>query len=116
MLFPVRRPRRLRIDGRLRNMVKQFTVEPRQLIYPLFVSENITKPDEISSMPGQMHWPVSQIDKPVKDAMKKGVGAFLLFGIPATKDPHGECGCGEDSVVCKAIRHLKKKRKLLKLK
>lgn len=109
MLFPVRRPRRLRIDSRLRNMVKEFTVEPRQLIYPLFVSESIKKPDEIKSMPGQMHWPVNQIDKPVKDAMKKGITAFLLFGIPSKKDPHGDSGCSDNSVICKAIKHLKKK-------
>ena len=109
MLFPVRRPRRLRVDSRLRNMVKEFSVEPRQLIYPLFVSETITEPDEISSMPGQMHWPINQIDEPINNAMSKGVKAFLLFGIPATKDIHGESGCGEDSVVCKAIKHIKEK-------
>lgn len=109
MFFPVRRPRRLRIDNRLREMVKEFSIEPRQLIYPLFVSERIAASEEISSMPGQQHWPVEQIDKPVKEAMKNGVGAFLLFGIPSNKDPHGDSGCGEDSVVCKAIKQLKKK-------
>lgn len=108
MLFPVRRPRRLRINSCLRNMIKEYTVEARQLIYPLFVSEKISEPDEISSMPGQMHWPVEQIDKPVKEAMAKGVNAFLLFGIPANKDPHGDSGCCEDSVVCKAVKRIKK--------
>lgn len=108
MFFPVRRPRRLRIDSRLRNMIKQYTVEPRQLIYPLFVSENISEPKEISSMPKQMHWPVEQIDQPVKNAMSKGITAFILFGIPSQKDPYGESGCNDNSVICKAIKHLKK--------
>ena len=106
-MFPIVRPRRLRIDKRLRNMIKNYTVEARQLIYPLFIEEEINNPKEISAMPGQMRWPINKVHEPIEAAMKNGVNAFLLFGIPAQKDKCGNSGVDENSVICQAIKHIK---------
>ena len=38
MSFPVERPRRLRKSERLRAMVRETTLSPASLIYPLFVA------------------------------------------------------------------------------
>lgn len=107
-MFPITRPRRLRQDARLRNMIKQYSVEARQLVYPLFVVEGINEAKEISAMPGQKHWPVNLIHEPVESAMKNGITAFLLFGVPKHKDEHGDSGVCENSVICQAIKHIKK--------
>jgi len=107
MSFPVQRPRRLRQDSRLRKMIRQISVEPQQLIYPLFVVEGLEKTREISAMPGQMHWPVSRIHEPVTAALKNGVEAFILFGVPSAKNSDGSCAARPDSVICEAIRHIR---------
>ncbi|HNW11489.1 MAG TPA: porphobilinogen synthase, partial [Candidatus Rifleibacterium sp.] len=107
MSFPVQRPRRLRQDSRLRKMIRQVSVEPQQLIYPLFVVEGLEKPREIAAMPGQMHWPVNRVHEPVAAAMQAGVEAFILFGVPSAKNSDGSCAARADSVVCEAIRHIR---------
>lgn len=108
MSFPVHRPRRLRIDSRLRGMIRDVSLSPENLIYPLFVVDRLDEPHEISAMPGQKHWPVDRIDEPVADAMRKGVVAFILFGVPSEKDAHGSPAYDAESVVCRAIRHIRK--------
>ncbi|MEJ7795589.1 MAG: porphobilinogen synthase, partial [Nocardioides sp.] len=49
---PLIRPRRLRTTPALRRMVAETSVEPRQLVLPLFVREGLDEPRPISSMPG----------------------------------------------------------------
>lgn len=109
MSFPIQRPRRLRLDNRLRNMIREVSVEARQLIYPLFVMEGLQEPRDISAMPGQKHWPVNRIHEPVSAAMLEGVTAFMLFGVPTSKDPIGAGACTSNSVVCEAIRSIRQK-------
>ena len=89
-------------------MVREFSVSAKQLVYPLFVAESIDKPNEISAMPGQKQWPVTMIDQPVTKALENGVVAFILFGVPATKDSSGSAAIATESVVCRAIKRLKK--------
>lgn len=108
MAFPVQRPRRLRVDGRLRNMVREFSVTAENLIFPLFVVENLEQAREIQAMPGQFQWPVAMIDQPVSAAMAKGINAFLLFGVPAAKDSTGSSAVAADSIVCAAIAQIRR--------
>src|SRR5580693_6283154 len=61
MAFPTIRPRRLRSTPALRALVRETTLTPRQLVWPLFFSAAIDAPSPIGTMPG-----VSQL--PVKDA------------------------------------------------
>jgi porphobilinogen synthase len=107
MSFPVQRPRRLRVDSRLRGMIRDVALSPENLIYPLFVVDGLNEPREISAMPGQKHWPVDRIHEPVTDAMRAGVVAFILFGVPSEKDAHGSQAYDAESVVCRAIRHIR---------
>lgn len=108
MAFLIQRPRRLRLDGRLRTMIREFRVFPENLIYPLFVVENLHHPREIQAMPGQFQWPVAKIHEPIEAAMNSGIIAFMLFGVPAGKDAAASAATTADSVVCKAIAHIRK--------
>jgi len=107
MGFPQQRPRRLRIDSRLRQMVRQHRVHVDHLILPLFVVEGLASPREIGAMPGQFQWPADRIHEPVQAALAKGVSAFILFGVPEKKDRHGTASSDKNSVVCRALKHLK---------
>lgn len=107
MSFPVQRPRRLRLNSRLRQMIREVSIAPHQLIYPIFIVEGLKEPHEISAMPGQMHWPVDRCHEPVEAAMRRGVVAFILFGVPAQKDNDGRCASDRNSVVCAALRHIR---------
>ena len=108
MSFPTVRMRRLRKTAALREMLNQVTIQPSNLIYPIFVEEGIKKPVPIVSMPGYNRLPYSQVVEEGKQAIAQGVKSILLFGIPTKKDAAGTSAYAKNGVVQKAIRELKK--------
>ena len=83
------RPRRLRANPALRELVRETRVHPRQLIAPLFVVGGRGHSEEIPSLKG--HSRVSP-DVALREAHRLaevGVGGVLLFGIPDAKDAEG---------------------------
>ncbi len=107
-MFPVERPRRLRRTGVLRRMVRETTLTVDDLIYPVFVQEGTGMEQEISSMPGQFRYSVDRLVPAVEAAVRLGVPAVILFGIPAEKDEVGSGAYAEEGIVQRAIHALKK--------
>ncbi len=101
------RLRRLRRTPALRALVREHHVGPRQLILPLFVTEIESEPTPIPSMPGVLRWPEDELARPADEAQSAGVGAVLLFGIPAHKDARGTGADAEDGIVQRAVRALR---------
>jgi porphobilinogen synthase len=101
------RPRRLRRTEALRVLVRQTSLEPTDLVYPLFVvpGEGVRNP--VSSMPGVDQLSVDALAAEARSLAALGVKAVLLFGIPSTKDPHGLESHADDGVVQRAIAALK---------
>src|SRR5512142_3139938 len=81
-----RRPRRLRTSPALRAMVRETELNAGDFIYPLFVRHGQGR-SEIRSMPGVCQLSVEETVREVESAMKSGVNAVILFGIPEEKDP-----------------------------
>ena len=108
MSFPSIRMRRLRRTAAVREMLNQITIQPSNLIYPMFVEEDIEKPVPISSMPGYTRLPISQVAKEGRAILAQGVKAVLLFGIPAKKDDEGTSAYAKNGIVQQAIYELKK--------
>ncbi len=108
MSFPTVRMRRLRRTAAMREMLNQVTIQPSNLIYPIFVEEGIKKPVPIGSMPGYARLPLSQVAQEGKAALAQGVKSVLLFGIPAKKDEEGTSAYAKNGIVQQAIRELKK--------
>ena len=108
MSFPKRRLRRMRNNNEIRAMVSENKVSVEDLIYPLFIMEGIDNAEKINAMPGQSHWPKSGITLPISRALKAGIRAFLLFGIPQNKDELGSSAWSNDSVICAAIKKIKR--------
>jgi porphobilinogen synthase len=107
MSYPFERPRRLRRTERLRAMVRETTVSPAHLIYPLFVAPGEGLRREIASLPGCFHLSVDQIAREAEEVEKLGIGGVILFGLPSAKDPVGSEGYADDGVVQRAVRAIR---------
>jgi porphobilinogen synthase len=105
--FPIVRMRRTRQNERLRSLVRETHLNVEQLIYPLFIAENIDEPHEISSMPGIMQWPLEYLGREAERVAGLGIPAVLLFGIPSEKDEVGSQAYAEQGIIQRAIRLLK---------
>jgi len=103
----VNRPRRLRTTPALRAMVRETELNARDFIYPLFVRHGQGR-SEIRSMPGIYQLSVEEAVREAETAMRSGVNAVILFGIPAEKDPIGLENFAPDGIVQQAIRAIKK--------
>jgi porphobilinogen synthase len=102
-----RRFRRVRRTQTLRDLVAENRLDPRDFIYPLFVRHGEGIREEISSMPGQFHLSIDQLDREAEDLKAVGVRAVLLFGLPAHKDEVGSEAYDDDGIVQRAIRRLR---------
>ena len=108
MLPLVQRPRRLRENAVLREMIRETRLSANQFIQPLFISENVSERKPISSMPGIFQLPLQEVEKEVETLAKAGVSSVLLFGIPAKKDALASGAFSADGVVQNAVRAIKK--------
>ena len=108
MSFPEVRMRRMRRTESLRALVRETTLEPGDLILPLFIcpGEGIRKP--IGSMPGVFNLSVDEAVRESEEAARLGIGGLLLFGLPETKDEQATGAWADDGIVQQALRALKK--------
>ncbi|MEU6185965.1 porphobilinogen synthase [Nocardia sp. NPDC047038] len=80
------RPRRLRRTPALRRLVAETTLEPRQLVLPMFVADGLAEPRPIGSMPGVVQHSLDSLRKTAVEAVAAGVGGIMLFGVPRPED------------------------------
>ena len=88
----------------MRRLVSETTLEPRQLVLPLFVREGATEPIPISSMPGVVQHTRDTARKAVAEAAQLGLGGVMLFGVPSVKDATGSGALDPDGILNVAIR------------
>ncbi len=91
----------------LRALIRETDLAPRQLIAPLFVKEGIAEPVAIDSMPGQSQHTLESLRKEVAQIAARGVGAFMLFGVPERKDAEGSEAWNPDGIAQRALRTLR---------
>ncbi|MEW2006168.1 porphobilinogen synthase [Microbacterium sp. NPDC079208] len=89
MSFPDIRLRRLRQSRAVRDLVRETSLEPRQLVLPLFVREGLSEPVAIGSMPGVAQHSIDSLRAAAVEAAEAGVGGVMLFGVPAVRDARG---------------------------
>ena len=105
--FPEVRPRRLRGTKALRAMVAETAVRPAELVLPVFVKEDISEPQPISSMPGVLQHTRDSLRKAAAEAAEAGVGGIIVFGVPASKDGRGSAADDPDGISQLAIRDIR---------
>ena len=107
MSFPDTRMRRLRRSESMRALVRETTVEPGDLIYPLFICPGEGVRREVSSMPGVFQLSIDEIVREAEEAASLGLGGLLLFGLPKSKDETGTGAWDENGIVQQGLRALK---------
>jgi len=115
MPFPLHRPRRLRRTQALRNLVRETTLSPDAMIYPIFVGTGKSFRKEISTMPGQFTMSIDKAVETARETEKLGVGGLLLFGLPQEKDEVGSDAYSESGIIQETLRALRQNVKNLLL-
>ncbi len=109
MVFPEYRPRRMRINKAFRSLVRETSLSPDNLIYPLFIQSGKKVREPIISMPGIYRLSVDQLAKEAKECLSLGVNHVILFGLPDKKDPVGSGAHAKDGIIQRAIKEIKNK-------
>jgi porphobilinogen synthase len=100
--------RRLRRSDSLRALVRETSLDPGDLIYPLFIcpGEGVRKP--VGSMPGVFNVSVDEAVREAEEAAGLGIGGLLFFGLPEAKDEHGTGAYDDEGIVQQGLRALKR--------
>jgi porphobilinogen synthase len=81
-----------------------------EFIYPYFVTEGEKVKQEIPTMDGIYRLSVDELLKDLEETVSLGIDKVLLFGVisDSKKDERGSAGVASDSIICKAVRAIKK--------
>ena len=99
--------RRLRRNESLRALVRETTLDPGDLIYPLFICPGKGVRNAVSSMPGVFNLSVDQAVVEAEEAARLGIGGLLLFGLPDAKDEQATGAWSDEGIVQQGLRALK---------
>ena len=107
--FPINRPRRLRRDAFTRNLVRESTLTPHDLIYPVFVHDGENKRVAVPSMPGVDRLSLDLLLPVAEECVKLGIPVLSLFPSiePELKTPDGKEALNPDGLIPRVVRKLK---------
>jgi len=88
-------------------MVRETTLAPGDLVYPLFAVHGRGVRTPVQSMPGVFQLSVDLLAEEAREAADLGIPAILLFGIPAAKDARGSESHADDGIIPRAIKAVK---------
>lgn len=107
--FPALRMRRLRQSDWSRRMVRETSLSPNDLIWPLFVCAGTGVEEAVPSMPGVARLSVDLIGKAAKEAEGLGIPCIALFPFTQAeaRSEDGREALNPDNLVCRAIAAIK---------
>ena len=103
----VHRPRRLRANENLREIVAESDLRTRHLCQGHFVIPGTGEEQEISSMPGVSRYTADRLIPVVERDLANGVRSVMLFGAPNEKDAEASGALDPGGEVPTAVRLLK---------
>ncbi|WP_256007171.1 MULTISPECIES: porphobilinogen synthase [Pedobacter] len=103
----MQRPRRLRKNPVVREMVAETRVSKDMFIYPYFVVPGKDVVREIGAMPGVSHFSEDTLIRDVEKGLKLGINKIMLFGVGDEKSADAHSAYHDDSLVPSAVRALK---------
>ncbi len=101
------RPRRLRVNQAMRNLVRESVVQKESLILPLFVREGLRDPVSIKGMPGVVQHSSESLKYEIDRALALGIGGVMVFAIPQVRDEMGSQALHPDGILNKAVRDIR---------
>ncbi|MBL0065911.1 MAG: porphobilinogen synthase [Bacteroidetes bacterium] len=102
------RPRRMRRDAIVREMVAETRLSKDMFIYPYFVTKGKKVNQPIEAMPGISRFSADTLMQDVEKGLKMGVNKVLLFGVGEDKAEDAHSAYDDHSIVADAVRLLKK--------
>ena len=110
-LFPRVRPRRLRLNETIRELVSETNINKSKLIQPLFVSDTLKQKEEIVTMPGQYLYSKDDVLSEIDELADLGINTIALFpNIESDlKDISGSEALKEDNFICSIVRQIKER-------
>ena len=109
MSYPTKRLRRLRISEKMRDLVQETRLSPKDFICPVFVQEDLKERVKVESMTEIERLPIEDINDEVQTIIDLGIPAIMLFGIPTQKDEAGTSAFEDNGIVQRAISQIKEK-------
>ncbi len=108
--YPQGRPRRLRRDVFTRNLVRENTLTPHDLIYPVFVVDGQGQRVPISSMPGVERLSLDLLLPVAQECVKLGIPVMALFPVvdQSLKTYDGDEALNPDGLIPRVVKALKK--------
>jgi porphobilinogen synthase len=109
--YPQRRMRRNRHDGFSRRLVREHTLTPDDLIYPVFVIEGEGNTQSVESMPGVSRLTLDRLLPMAERCVRLGVPALALFPAiePRLKTPDGREAINPKGLIPRVVAGLKKR-------
>jgi porphobilinogen synthase len=91
----------------LRHLAQETRISISDFIYPIFVTHGRGIRNPIDPMPGMFQLSLDNLISEIDEVVSLGIGAVLLFGIPATKDAEGTEAYESSGIIQEAIRVIK---------
>jgi len=109
--FPGLRLRRMRRDPFSRALMRENTLTPSDLIYPVFVLDGQQRHEPVPSMPGVERLSVDLLLAVAEECVALGIPALALFPViePALKTPDGSEAFNPDGLLPRAVKELKQR-------
>jgi porphobilinogen synthase len=107
--FPATRMRRMRRDDFSRRLMRETTLTPDDLIYPVFVLEGSNQREAVASMPGVDRLSIDLLLEEAKHLNSLGVPAMALFPVTPAKAKSEEAreAFNPDGLAQRAVKELK---------
>jgi len=102
------RPRRLRKNPVVREMMAETRLSKDMFVYPYFIVPGTNVTHAIDSMPGVNHFSQDTLIRDVEKGLKLGVNKIMLFGVGDEKSEDARSAYHDHSIVPSAVRELKK--------
>jgi porphobilinogen synthase len=108
--FPRTRLRRMRFDAFSRRLMRETTLTPDNLIYPMFVIEGRGQRERIASMPGVERVSIDELVREAEELVQLGIPALALFPVtpPTAKSEDGREAWNPEGLAQRAVRAVKK--------
>jgi len=103
----VQRPRRLRADPVLREMVAETEFSVSKLMLPLFLTDGKDVQTSIAHLDGCFTFSIDRALKYLKEVRQLGIKSVLLFGVSTKKDAQGSEALKKDSLIVRGIGEIR---------
>ena len=107
--YPATRMRRMRADDWSRRLMRETTLTPDDLIWPVFVRDGEDQREPVPSMPGVERLSVDLLAREARECVALGIPAMVIFPVtpPELKTPGAEEAWNPEGLAQRAVRAIK---------